>query len=122
MELVQARIVTDDVETLAAFYASLVETTVATNEYYVEVPAGPVTVGFSRHRFTEYRETAARCGRRDEFVLDFRATDVDAEHRRIAALGVGWVMPPTDQPWGTRSMVFRDPRGNLVCVFSPTEP
>jgi uncharacterized glyoxalase superfamily protein PhnB len=43
---------------------------------------------------------------------------VDAEYPRIAALGVGWVLPPTTQPWGSRSMVFSDPEGNLVNVFS----
>ena len=53
MELVQARIVTGDVERLAAFYARLVDTPVTLNEYYVEVPAGAVTVGFSHRRFTE---------------------------------------------------------------------
>ena len=45
MELVQSRIVTDDVEGLAAFYARLVGTPVAFNEYYVEVPAGTLSVG-----------------------------------------------------------------------------
>jgi uncharacterized glyoxalase superfamily protein PhnB len=44
--------------------------------------------------------------------------DVDAEYRRIAALGVDWVLPPTTQPWRNRSMMFRDPAGNLVNVFS----
>jgi len=119
MELVQARFVTDDVAALAAFYATLVGTTVASNDYYVEVPAGPASIGFSRRRFTEYREAAPYPGG-GEFVLDFRTPDVDAQYPRIAALGVDWVMPPTDQPWGTRSMIFRDPNGNLVCVFSPT--
>jgi len=56
MELVQARLVTDDVAGLAAFYAGLVRAEVPLNEYYVEVPAGPMTVGFSKRRFTEYRE------------------------------------------------------------------
>jgi uncharacterized glyoxalase superfamily protein PhnB len=28
------------------------------------------------------------------------------------------VMPPTTQPWGNRSMMFRDPAGHLVNVFS----
>jgi len=46
------------------------------------------------------------------------AGDVDAEYERIAALGVAWVMPPATQPWGNRSMIFRDPAGNLVSVFS----
>ena len=40
MELVQSRIVTDDVAGLAAFYARLVDTSVVLNDYYVEVPTG----------------------------------------------------------------------------------
>ena len=113
---------TDDVEGLAAFYAALTGASVTLNEYYVEVPAGSVTVGFSKRRFTEYQESqAARTGkpcRRPGFVLDFLVDDVDAEYERIAALGVDWVMPPTDQPWGSRAMIFADPEGNLINVFS----
>ena len=30
-------------------------------------------------------------------------------------------MSPATQPWGNRSMIFRDPAGNLVNVFSRTE-
>lgn len=123
MELVQSRIVTDDVAGLAAFYARLVGTPVALNEYYVEVPAGAMSVGLSRRRFTEYQEDqAARSGRpesrHDEIVLDFMVDDVDQEFERIDRLGVDWVLPPTTQPWGNRSMVFRDPEGNLVNIFS----
>jgi predicted enzyme related to lactoylglutathione lyase len=125
MRLVQSRIVTDDVEGLAAFYVSLLGVSVTLNDYYVEVPAGPVTVGFSKRRFTEYREDCpAEPGqhRRDEVILDFEVGDVDAEYERIAGLGVTVVMPPTTQPWGSRSMIFRDPGGNLVNVFSRTPP
>ena len=122
MELVQARIVTDNVEALAEFYARLVGTPVALNEYYVEVAAGPASVGFSRRRFTEYREDLPlRPGRRDEVILDFLVNDADREYERMAAMDVGWVMPPTTQPWGNRSMIFRDPGGNLVNVFSRTQ-
>ncbi len=123
MELVQSRIVTDDVQRLAAFYARLVRAPVVLNDYYVEVPTGAMSVGFSRRRFTEYREDqTARPGRpqhRAEIILDFQAGDVDAEYQRIAGLGVDWVTPPTTQPWGNRTMIFRDPEGNLVNVFSP---
>ena len=122
MRLVQSRIVTDDVEGLAAFYASLLAVSVTLNDYYVEVPAGPVTVGFSKRRFTEYRKDDHPAGtgpeRRDEVILDFEVADVDAEYERIARLGVTVVMPPKTQPWGSRSMIFRDPGGNLVNVFS----
>ena len=132
MELVQCRIVTDDVEGLAGFYARLLDVPAALNEYYVEVQTGSASVGFSRRRFTEHQEadgpTAAGLtaagppapgpDRRDDIILDFLVSDVDAEHQRIAALGVDWVLPPTTQPWGNRSMMFRDPAGNLVNVFS----
>jgi predicted enzyme related to lactoylglutathione lyase len=125
MQLVQSRIVTDNVERLAAFYARLVSAPVALNEYYVEVPAGPMSVGFSKRRFTEYhRECAAAAAGADpqdlrpEVILDFLVDDVDAEYERIRALGVEWVLPPTTQPWGNRNMVFRDPEGNLINVFS----
>ena len=123
MELVQCRIVTDDVQRLAVFYARLLDTRVTLNDYYVEIPAGPASVGFSRPRFTAYRDSApdqpGRPPSAHEIILDFRAGDVDAEFHRIDALGVHWVMPPATQPWGNRTMIFRDPQGALVNVFSP---
>ena len=122
MDLVQGRIVTDDVQRLAAFYARLVDAEVVLNDYYVEVPTGAMSVGFSRRRFTEYREDQTACSHcpqhRAEIILDFQAGDVDAEYQRIDGLGVAWVTPPTTQPWGNRSMIFTDPAGNLVNVFS----
>jgi predicted enzyme related to lactoylglutathione lyase len=119
VELVQARLVTDDVAGLAAFYARLVGAQVPLNEYYVEVPAGPMTVGFSKRRFTEYCEAACPGqARPPKVILDFLVADVDAEHPRIAALGGRVVLPPTTQPWGSRSMIFTDPGGNLVNAFS----
>jgi predicted enzyme related to lactoylglutathione lyase len=123
MELVQSRIVTDDVEAMATFYATLVGVPVTTNEFYVEVPTGSMSVGFSKRRFTEEQGTKGSCSsslgaERGDVILDFVADDVEAQYLRIQTLGVHWVMPPTTQPWGRRSMLFRDPEGHLVNVFS----
>jgi predicted enzyme related to lactoylglutathione lyase len=122
MELVQCRMVTDDVEGLAGFYARLLAVRATLNGYYVEIPAGAASVGFSRRRFTEHQEADGPSSpgpvRRDGIILDFLVEDVDAEYPRIVALGVDWVMPPTTQPWGNRSMMLRDPAGNLVNVLS----
>src|SRR5215469_16442206 len=122
MDLVQSRIVTDDVARLAAFYARLVQAEVVLNDYYVEVPTGAMSVGFSRRYFTEYREDQAACPRcprhRARIILDFQADDVDAEYQRIAGLGIDWLTGPATQPWGNRTMIFRDPEGNLINVFS----
>jgi len=119
VELVQSRLLTDDVERLAAFYATLLESPVALNGYYVEVPAGPVSVGLSKRKFTELQvHSLAGPSGQAGFMLDFLVADADAEYARIAALDVDWLSPPTTQPWGNRSMIFQDPAGNLINVFS----
>jgi uncharacterized glyoxalase superfamily protein PhnB len=123
MELVQSRIVTCDVANLAAFYASLVGTEVVVNDYYVEVPTRAQRIALSRTRFSERN---GRCGppagvRAGEVVLDFQTTDLYAEHSRLGALDVDWVMGPTLQPWGRRCMLLRDPEGHLVNVFADKE-
>jgi len=126
MELVQSRIVTDDVERMATFYSALVGVSVTANEYYVEVPAGSMSVGFSKPRFTEEHCNKAAClgtpASAGETILDFVVDDVDDEYDRVDELGVEWVLPPTTQPWGKRSMIFRDPEGHLVNVLSRHEP
>ena len=122
MRLVQPRLVTRDVQALAGFYAQLVGAPVTLNDYYVEVPTGAASIGFSRRRFTEYSEeeaaASARTSSAGEFVLDFLVDDIDPHYARIDALSVTWVTAPTTQPWGARSMVFRDPEGHLVNVYS----
>jgi catechol 2,3-dioxygenase-like lactoylglutathione lyase family enzyme len=123
MQLVQSRVVTDDVAGMATFYARLVSTSVVLNDYYVEVPTGGLSVGFSKCRFTECSSAGAAEASdvpSGEVILDFRVDDVDAVFDRIDQLGVEWVLTPTDQPWGSRSMVLRDPEGNLVNIYSTT--
>jgi uncharacterized glyoxalase superfamily protein PhnB len=117
MELVQSRIVTDDVSGLATFYAALAGVDVVLNDYYLEIPA--LTLGFSQCRFSTFTGCQRGPGlRRNEIVLDFLVSDVDREFERIGRLGVDWVHPPTDQPWGARAMLFRDPEGRPVNLFS----
>ncbi|WP_285657961.1 VOC family protein [Actinomycetospora sp. NBRC 106375] len=53
-------------------------------------------------------------------VLEFEVDDLDAVRDHLRGGGVReWVQEPTDQPWGNRSMLLRDPDGNLVNVFTP---
>jgi uncharacterized glyoxalase superfamily protein PhnB len=51
-------------------------------------------------------------------VLDFEVEDVDAHYARLKDSISAWVLTPTDMPWGNRSMLFRDPDGNLTNFFS----
>lgn len=45
--------------------------------------------------------------------------DVDKDHSRLASVVHEVVQQPTTQPWGNRSLLFRDPDGNLVNFFTP---
>jgi catechol 2,3-dioxygenase-like lactoylglutathione lyase family enzyme len=127
MRLIQARFVTEGVAALAQHYALLVGTSPTVNDYYVEVPAGAMSVGFSRPRFTEDHRPVAggarpNAVRRGDVILDFLVDDVDTEFDRIDGLGAQWLFGPTTQPWGTRSMMYRDPEGHLVNVASGKQP
>ncbi len=51
-------------------------------------------------------------------VLEFEVADVDQEYARLLGLNVPIVKPPTTQPWGLRSVWFRDPDGNIVNFFA----
>src|SRR5919197_1351154 len=44
----------------------------------------------------------------------FFVDDVDAEHERLARAGVRVLAPPTDRPWGERTLHVADPDGNVV--------
>jgi uncharacterized glyoxalase superfamily protein PhnB len=47
------------------------------------------------------------------------ADDVDAVHQNLAGFVEDFVNEPTTMPWGNRSLLFRDPDGNLVNFFTP---
>jgi lactoylglutathione lyase len=49
----------------------------------------------------------------------FFVDDPDAEHERLAAAGVEVLAPPTDRPWGERTLHVADPDGNVVELTRP---
>ena len=44
----------------------------------------------------------------------FFVDDVDGEHARLRDAGVPVLAPPTDRPWGERTLHVADPDGNVV--------
>ena len=46
------------------------------------------------------------------------APSVAAVTRALRAEGVAIVAPATDQPWGHRTVFFRDPDGNLLEIYA----
>lgn len=119
--LVQARIVTTDVARLARFYESVLDVSAAGSDEYVELRTAGATLAISSQRAMDlYGARAAVPAENRSVILDFEVSDVDATRRRLADFVESFVLEPTTQPWGNRSMLFRDPDGNLINFFSQT--
>lgn len=55
-------------------------------------------------------------------VVTIEVADAEAMHRRLSAAGVPIVHPLTDEAWGQRRFMTRDPAGMLVDVVEQTAP
>lgn len=121
MQFASIRIITDDLERLVAFYERVTGVT-------AERPAPPfaelvlrsatLAIGHSQ-TVALFGAGSARAADNRSVIIEFRVDDVDAERARLTPLVDEWVQEPTTMPWGNRSLLFRDPDGNLVNLFCP---
>jgi uncharacterized glyoxalase superfamily protein PhnB len=114
-------VITNDVNRLVEFYEAVLEVKAQrVSQDYAEFPTGAgVLAIFSAEAQERYIPHSAEGGSNRSVILEFKVVDVDREYRRLSGLVTTWVKPPTTQPWGTRSIYFRDPDGNLVDLFTP---
>lgn len=121
MKLSFTRIVTRDVPALTRFYRALIGVTPKIlSEAYVEFPAPGPSLAISDQDTMDLHGAHATAPRSNRsVVLDFQVEDVDREYVRVRELVREMVLEPTDQPWGNRSMLFRDPDGNLINFYAP---
>lgn len=122
--LINTCLITSDVKNLSDFYARVLQIEPRrTGDDYVEFHTGVgVLALFSAKAQQQYIPDSAVPGQNRSSILQFRVLDVDREYARLHKFVTQWVKGPTTQPWGTRSIYFRDPDGNLVDLFSPASP
>lgn len=122
MNFVSMRIITADIKRLAHFYAQItgIRLTMFTEDFgELKTPACTLAIGSSR-TLELFGGDVARPADNHSAIIEFRVGDVDAEYRRLAdVIGQSLVQKPTTMPWGNRSLLFRDPDGNLVNFFTP---
>ena len=122
--LVSIRIISDDVARLAEFYEQVTGTAVQwLTPDFVELatPAGTLAIGSTR-TVALFGPGSARPADNHTAIIEFLVDDVDTEYDRIRQLSIDFVNEPTTMPWGNRSLLFRDPDGNLVNFFTPVTP
>ncbi|MDA3644761.1 VOC family protein [Saccharopolyspora indica] len=123
MQLVSVRVITNDVARLVEFYEQV--TGLAARrpaEQFAELvgPSCTLAIG-SAETMALFSAGAAVPESNRTAILEFLVEDVDREHERLTSLAVApeVVQKPTTMPWGNRSLLFRDPDGNLVNFFTP---
>lgn len=109
MRLSHARIITQDVAALARFYQHITGIAPVGNEDYVEIrtPGGTLAIG-SLRSMERFGAGASVPASNRTAIVEFQVEDVDHERARIADVVQQFALEPTDQPWGNRSMLFRD--------------
>jgi uncharacterized glyoxalase superfamily protein PhnB len=120
--LTNACLTTNDVKQLVQFYEPILALKAKwSGGDYAEFSAGGAVLAiFSANAQEKYIPGSTEAAKNRSVILEFRVADVDQEYRRLQSLVKIWVKPPSTQPWGTRSIYFRDPDGNLLDFFSPS--
>jgi len=121
MKFQYTRIVTENVPALTRFYKEITRIApVVFNDAYVEFPNEGTALAISSQQTMDLHGAGATIPASNRsIVMDFEVDDVDQERARLDAIIDEFVLEPTNQPWGNRSMLFRDPDGNLVNFFAP---
>jgi predicted enzyme related to lactoylglutathione lyase len=121
MKFVSTRVITADVNRLVSFYEMVTEAAaVWGNELFAEIPTsvGTLAIGSDKTVPLFGRGSAEPASNRSA-IIEFLVGDVDAQYERLRGRLDEVVTAPTTMPWGNRALLFRDPDGNLVNLFTP---
>ncbi|MEU5264698.1 VOC family protein [Amycolatopsis sp. NPDC021455] len=122
MKLASVRLVTDDLPALTAFYSTLTNTEPVTpfgpGDYAELHTEGGIIALASSAAVRRFNTDAVVAAANRSAIIEFEVDDVDAERARLDDQVTDWVQEPTNQPWGNRSMLLRDPDGNLINLYS----
>ncbi|MFD5449366.1 VOC family protein [Streptomyces sp. NPDC003470] len=124
MEFVSIRIITGDVARLVDFYERATGTRAAwATEEFAELRTAGATLAIAgTGTVPVFAPGAARPADNHSVIIEFLVDDVDRVHRNLTGFVTDFVNGPTTMPWGNRSLLFRDPDGNLVNFFTPVTP
>ncbi|MGF9696702.1 VOC family protein [Paenibacillus sp. MABNR03] len=121
MNFASVRIITDDVDRLVEFYEKITGVSAerpAPVFAELVMPSCTLAIGHSQ-TVQLFGAGSAVAANNHTVIIEFHVHDVDSEYKRLKPFVDEWVKEPTTMPWGNRAMLFRDPDGNLVNLFSP---
>jgi catechol 2,3-dioxygenase-like lactoylglutathione lyase family enzyme len=120
MDFASVRIITDNLDSMVEFYEKV--TGVPADRpapVFAELHYGSCTLAIGHTSTAALFNNAARPAHNQTAILEWVVDDVDAEYERLRPIVSEWEQVPTLMPWGNRSILFRDPDGNLINLFTP---
>ncbi|MDM1294371.1 VOC family protein [Sphingobacterium thalpophilum] len=123
MNLVSVRIIAAEIDGMIKFYEKVIGTSMT--QYtpdFAELKTNTATLAIGSTRTLQFfgGESVAQASQNRSAIIEFMVDDVDSVYERLADyLEPYIVQKPTTMPWGNRSLLFRDPEGNLVNLFTP---
>ncbi len=124
MKVVSLRIITADIKRLVQFLekATTLPAKWSTDDF-AEISTSSFTLAIgSTKTLAFFGEGVAEPAANKSVILEFLVKNVDEDYERIKGLTSEIVQKPTTVPWGNRSLLFRDPDGNLINFFTPVSP
>jgi len=121
MNFVSIRIITDNVARLVEFYERITGVRASWgNENFAELSTTAATLAIASTRTVPlFGPGAAEPAANRSVIIEFIVDDVDSVYASLTGYVENFVIQPTTMPWGNRSLLFRDPDGNLVNFFTP---
>jgi catechol 2,3-dioxygenase-like lactoylglutathione lyase family enzyme len=120
MDFASVRIITDNLDEVVGFYEQITGVSaVRPAPVFASLRLPSANVDFGHAQTAQLFKDAAHPADNRTVILDFIVDDVDKEYERLKTFVSDWVLEPTTMPWGNRSVLFRDPDGNLVNLFTP---
>ena len=124
MNFTSIRIITADIKRLVKFFESAMMLTARwSTEDFAEIASNAFTIAIGSTRtLSLFGQGVAQAAGNKSVILEFLVENVDEDYERIKDLTSEVVQKPTTMPWGNRSLLFRDPDGNLINFFTPVSP
>jgi catechol 2,3-dioxygenase-like lactoylglutathione lyase family enzyme len=115
-------IVTRDVRRLHNFYRDVLQVESQGEDVFVAFSTEGAELSLFTEQGMEQMAPASMKGAgHGSYTLEFEVEDVDKEYERLIDMDIPVVKPPTTQPWGRRSVWFRDPDNNIVNFYADVD-
>ncbi len=126
MNLISIRIITAEVKKLVEFYEHVTGiSAIQFTDDFAELQGENATLAIGSTNTLQFfgGEEVAKAAQNRNAIIEFIVKDVEADYSRLADfLQPYLVQKLTTMPWGNKSLLFRDPDGNLVNFFTPISP